>query len=122
MGITDSCFRGCLPLKRNGDILCLNMLSALITEEGFLISPRYSLELCIQMGISFLFSFSFHFSSIHSYLQGLLRQPFCFFAFLFLGDGLITASYTMLGPSVHSSTGTLSIRSNCLSLFVNSTA
>ena len=29
----------------------------LITEEGFLISPCYSLELCIQMGISFLFSF-----------------------------------------------------------------
>ena len=27
---------------------------ALITVEGFLISPCYSLELCIQMGISFL--------------------------------------------------------------------
>ena len=26
---------------------------ALITEEGFLISPCYSLKLCIQMGISF---------------------------------------------------------------------
>ena len=35
----------------------------LITEEGFLISPCYSLELCIQMGVSFLFSFAFHFSS-----------------------------------------------------------
>ena len=35
---------------------------ALITEEGFFISPCYSLELCIQMGISFLFSFAFHFS------------------------------------------------------------
>ena len=33
---------------------------ALITEEGFLISPCYSLKLCIQMGISFLFSFVFH--------------------------------------------------------------
>ena len=41
---------------------------ALITEEGFLISPGYSLELCIEMGISFLFSFAFHFSSFHSYL------------------------------------------------------
>ena len=39
---------------------------ALITEEGFLISPCYSLELCIQMSISFLFSFSFHFSSFLS--------------------------------------------------------
>ena len=43
-------------------------LFALITEEGFLISPCYSLELCIQMGISFLFSFAFLFSSFHSYL------------------------------------------------------
>ena len=34
----------------------------LFTEEGFLISPCYSLELCIQMGVSFLFSFAFHFS------------------------------------------------------------
>ena len=41
---------------------------ALITEEGFLISPCCSLELCIQMGLSFLSSFAFHFSSFHSYL------------------------------------------------------
>ena len=30
----------------------------LISEEGFRISPCYSLELCIQMLISFLFSFA----------------------------------------------------------------
>ena len=41
---------------------------ALFTEESFLISPCYSLELCIQMGISFLFSFAFRFSSFLSYL------------------------------------------------------
>jgi len=41
---------------------------ALIDEEDFLISPCYSLELCIQGNISFLFSFAFHFSSFHSYL------------------------------------------------------
>ena len=41
---------------------------ALIAEEGFLISPCYSLELCIHMLISFLFSLAFHFSSFHSYL------------------------------------------------------
>ena len=29
--------------------------STLITEEGFLISPCYSLELCIQIGVSFVF-------------------------------------------------------------------
>ena len=38
---------------------------ALITEEGFLISLCYSLELCIQMSISFLSSFAFCFSSFH---------------------------------------------------------
>ena len=41
---------------------------ALIAEEGFLISPCYFLEVCIQMGISFLFSFAFPFSSFLSYL------------------------------------------------------
>ena len=55
---------------------------ALIAEEGFHISPCYSLELCIQMLISFLFSFAFHFSSFHSYLYSLLKQPFCFLAFI----------------------------------------
>ena len=32
---------------------------ALIAEESFLISPCYSLELCIQMGVSSLSSFAF---------------------------------------------------------------
>jgi len=41
---------------------------ALISEEVFLISPCYSLVLCIQMGILFLFSFVFLFSSFLSYL------------------------------------------------------
>ena len=40
---------------------------ALITEEGFLISPLYSLELRIQMDVSFLFSFAFSFSYLLSY-------------------------------------------------------
>ena len=43
-------------------------LFALIAEEGFLISACCSLELCIQMGISLLFSFAFSFSSFFSYL------------------------------------------------------
>ena len=49
---------------------------ALMTEEGFLISPCYSLELCIQMGPSFLFSFAFHFSCpFISWHQGSLGFP-----------------------------------------------
>ena len=41
---------------------------ALITEEGFLIYLCYFLELWIQMGISFFFSFAFCFSSFLSSL------------------------------------------------------
>ena len=41
-------------------------LFVLIAEEGFLISPCYSLELCFQMGIYFFFFFAFSFSSFHS--------------------------------------------------------
>ena len=61
---------------------------SLITEEGFLNSPCYSLELCIQVRISFLFSFAFHFSSFSTICKAFSRQSFCLFAFLFLGDGL----------------------------------
>ena len=52
---------------------------ALIAEECFLISSCYSLELCIQMGISFLFSFSSHFSSFLSFLRPPQAAilPFC---------------------------------------------
>ena len=58
---------------------------ALFTDEGLLISPCYALEFCIQMGVFFLFSFAFSFSSFLSYFLGLFRQPFCLFAFLFWG-------------------------------------
>jgi len=45
---------------------------ALIAEEGFLISPCYSLELCIQMGISFLFFLCF---SLLFFSQLFVRPP-----------------------------------------------
>ena len=45
---------------------------ASIAEKGFLISTCYSLELCIQMGISWLFSFVGSYgSSISSFLRNL---------------------------------------------------
>ena len=50
------------------DSIVFLYLFALIIQEGFLISPCYSLELCIQMEIYFLFSFAFHLSSFLSYL------------------------------------------------------
>ena len=76
---------------------------ALITEERFLISP---LELCIQMGISFLFSFAF---KLLFFSQLFVRPPQkTILPFFFLGMVFITTSYTMLWISVHSSSGTLS--------------
>ena len=44
---------------------------SLITEKT-LISPRYSLELCIQTGLSFLFSFAF---SLLFFSQLFVRPP-----------------------------------------------
>ena len=77
----------------------------LMAKEGFHISPCSSLERCIQMVISFLFSFAFSVSSLHSCLQGLLREPFCFLEFLFLGVFLISPSCTTSWTSIHSSSG-----------------
>ena len=93
---------------------------ALITEEGFLFSPCYSLELWIQISITFLFFFAFCFSSLHGYLSGLLRQSIIllFLHFIFLDMVLIPASCTISQTSVHTSSGTLSNRSNPLNLFV----
>ena len=82
---------------------------ALITEEGFLISPRYSLELCIQMGISFLFSFCFSrlfFSQLFVKPPQIAILPFLHF--FFLGMVLLPVSCTMSRTSVHSSSGILS--------------
>ena len=82
---------------------------ALITKEGFLISPCYSLDpvfRCIYLSFSPLL-----FTSFHSYLWGLLRQPFGFLYFFFLGMVLISVSCTMSGTSFHSSSGILYVRS-----------
>ena len=95
---------------------------ALITEEVFLISPFYSLELCIQMGIYLSFSLlplaSLLFSAI---CKASPDKHLAFFHFFFLQMVLITASFTMSLTSNHSSSGTLSIRSHPLNLFVTST-
>ena len=51
---------------------------ALFTEEVFLISPCSSLELCIQMGISLLFSFAFSFASFSAICKASLDGHFAF--------------------------------------------
>ena len=70
--------------------------------------------------LSFL-SLAFYLSSFLNYLWVLLRQPFCLSHLFFLWMVLITASCTMSWTSIQSSSGTLSIRSNPLNLFVTST-
>ena len=81
---------------------------ALITEEGFLISPCYSLDLCIQMGISFLSPFPFASLLFSAICKASSDHHFAFLHLFFLGMVLITASCTMSQTSVHCSSGTLS--------------
>ena len=90
---------------------------ALIAEEGILISPCYSLELFIQMLISFLFSFAFHFSSFAAICKDSSDSRFAFLHFFSMGMVLIPVSCTMSQTSVHSSSRTLSTRSSPLNLF-----
>ena len=59
----------------------------LITEEGFLISPWYSLELCIQMGLSFFSPLPFAFIFFLAICKASSDSLFFIFTFLFLGDG-----------------------------------
>ena len=81
---------------------------ALVTEEGFLISPCYSLELCIQMVISFFFSFAFCFFLFLAICKASSDNHFDFLHFFFLEMVLIMAFCTMLQTSVHSSSCILS--------------
>ena len=90
---------------------------ALITEEHFLISSCYSLEICIQMCISFVFSFPFTSLLFSAICKASSNNHFTFVHFLFLEMILITASSTISGTSVQSSSGSLSIRSNPLNHF-----
>ena len=85
------------------------------------IFPCYSLELCIQMGIYFLFSFAFCFLLFSAIYKAFSDNHFAFLHFFFLRMVFITTSCTMLRTSVHSSTDTVSIRSDPLNLFVTST-
>ena len=92
-----------------------------ITEEGFLISPCYSLELCIQMGI--YLSFSLCFLLLFCFIaiwKASSQSHFAFLHFFFLGMVLIPVSCTMSQTSAHSSSGTLSIRSSPLNQFLTS--
>ena len=89
----------------------------LIAEEGFLISPGYPLELCIQMGVSFLFYLVFASLVFTAICKASSDSYFVFLHFFFLGMVLIPVSCTMSWTSIHSSLGTLSVRSSSLNLW-----
>ena len=74
---------------------------ALITEEGFLISPCYSLDLCIQMGISFLLSFAFTSLLFTAIYKATSDNHFAFLHFFSVEIILIPVSCTMSWSSVH---------------------
>ena len=81
---------------------------ALITEESFLIAPCYSLELCIQMGISFLSPLLFASLLFTAICKASSDSHFALLHFLFLGMVLVPISCTMSRTSIHNSSSTLS--------------
>ena len=94
---------------------------ALIAEEGFFISPCYSLKICIHMLVSFLFSFAFVSLLFTAICKANSDSHFAFLHFSFLGMVMITVSCSVSRTSFHSSSGTRSIRSRPLNLFLSST-
>ena len=90
---------------------------ALITEEGFLISPCYSLELCIQMLIYFLFFFALASLLFTVICKASSENHFVFLHFFFFGMVLIPVSCAVSETSLHSSSDTLSVRSTSLNHF-----
>ena len=92
--------------------------SALIIEEGFLVSPCYSLDSAFKwvcLCFSPLLFASLFFTAI---CKASSDSHFAFGHFFFLGLVLIPVSCTMSQTSIHSPSGTLSIRSNPLNLFL----
>ena len=93
---------------------------AFITEAGFLIFLCYSLELCFQKVYVSFSLLPLDPLLLSSHYKASSDNHFALLHFFFLGMVLITASCTMSWTSIHSSSGTLSIRSNPLNLFVTS--
>jgi len=94
---------------------------ALIAEEGFLISPCYSWNSAFQwvyLSFSPLLFTSLLFTA---FCKASSDSNFAFLYFFFLGMVFIPVSCTMSWTSIYSSSGTLSIRSSPLNLFLTST-
>ena len=94
---------------------------ALITKEGFLISLAILWNSAFKWAYLSFSALPFTSLLITPIWKPSLDNHFDFLRFFFLGMVLITASYTVSWTSGHSSSGTLSIRSNALNLFVTFT-
>jgi len=94
---------------------------AFFIEEGLLVSLCYSLNSTFSW--VYLFFSSLLFTSLLSsdICKVSSGNHLAFLPFFFFGMVLLTASYTILQTSVHSSPGTLFIRSSPLNLFITST-
>ena len=83
---------------------------ALFSQEGFLISPCYSVELCIQVVYLSFSPLSFPSLLFSAVCRASPDSHFPFLHFVFLGMILITTSCTVLWTFIHSSSDTLSTR------------
>ena len=90
------------------DLIVFLYLFAVITEEGFLISPCSSLEICVHLGMSSPFSFPFISLLFSTICKASSNNYFASLLFFFLGMILISTYCSMLWSSIHSSSGTLS--------------
>ena len=96
-------------------------LFALFTSESLLLSCCYSLELWLSVG--YLFPFLLYLSLLF-FPQIFVKLPrkntlfSCIFSFEMV---LITTSFTMVKTFIHTSSATLSTKSNPLNLFITST-
>ena len=93
---------------------------ALFTQEGFLLSPCYSLELCIQLGIYFVCPLPFGALLFLFICMASSDNHFACLHFFFLGMVSVITSCTLLQTSVHSSSGTLCTEPTPLNLFFTS--
>ena len=108
----------------------LEVISVLSHSVVFLYSLHWSLrkaflsllDILCNSAFKWLYPFcAFCFSSFTAIYKGSSDRHFAFLHFIFLGMVLIPVSCTMSGTLVHSSSGTLSIRSSPLNLFLTST-
>ena len=83
-------------------------LFALFTSEGFLIFPCNSLKLCIRVAYLSFSCLPFTSLLLTAICKASLDNHFAFLHFFFLGMVLITASCTISGTSIYTSSGTIS--------------